>query len=1606
MVKSKIMRGSAQHICWINLWIYGCFLGKHTTYAANEDFELTPQDGWFNNLIHPDWGAIDGQLLRKSKVAYSDGVYMPSGKDRPNPFEISYAGHHGPPGLGSMRNRSAFMVFFGQQVVEEILDAQRPGCPREFFNIHFPPDNNRKPNYDPDGKGNIELPVFRSRYDQRTGYSPNNPRQQLNEITPFIDGTLMYGVGKAWTDAIRELSEEKPGRLKAQDPSSPISQSFPADNDIKLPMANPAPPREHELKPVARFWRLGNPRGNENPFLLAFGVLWFRYHNYVADQIHKQHGGLNDEQVFNIARKKVIAVHQKIVMYDWLPNWLRLEKDGTPFKMPAYDKPDEREILEEKDFFFTDPYKGYDPNVHPGISQEFQAAAFRFGHTLVTPGTWIRDKQCNFKLLPIKIPGGSGNSHAVRLCNAYWNPQEFLNSSPEAFENMLMGLATTRVEREDHIVVPDLREHLFGPLEFSRRDLVAINIQRARDHGLPDYNSVREAYGLERKASWEDINTYVVDSTDFPDNESESLYNYTNNYYMQEPIQRVKLLYGNTSAPDNLDLFSGGILETTPDGPGELFRTIILDQFLRIRHGDRFWFENRDNGLFDNATIDEIWNTTILDIVLAITNISANDINANPFFINGSSDQCFQPEQLRADTSDQLDGVPVLEKCTPLQHYDYFSGSEASFALSFLALGLCIPGTIGIMILMAKMKERKLMAARRQQAPRRKDEDPNTYLAVEWVGFKDGERNIKVKFDKDRKKIHVTDRGKRPLRMIDLRFTDKVNFRLSEDKGCTVISVRVPGEIDLVLRFADQVARSEFVTALETFLREMHVERQTLNFKEIMILKDATTKEIRKKLLDQFIRVVCLQAYKREDAETPNFDADTANSVSKIQLTRTEFADALGLKPTSMFVRNMFLMVDKDRNGFVSFQEFMEVFTILAKGGAGDKAEMLFHMHDLRGKGELTQEGFTKMIKSMLDLSDSSLDSSDVATLVSTLYQQAGLRSGQNMTLAAFKKIFASEEYEQTLENATLQLQGAKTQWQGKQSITESFSIRRKTFIQSYEQDATANGHATLDRRHSKIRVQTKTKDLPMTGWQKRLYSFNKYVENYKRQIFWVTLYIFISIGIFVERAYYYSFEREHVGLRRIAGYGVTVTRGAASGMMWTYSCLLITMSRNTITFLRETFLHRFIPFDSLHAMHKFVAALALVFTVTHCVGHGINLYHISTWPSNDLNCVFREYFRSTDKLASFHYWAWTTITGITGIVLTVIVIVMYVFAMPYARRHLFSAFWFTHSFYIFLYIFLILHGSGRLVQAPLTQNYLIGPLVIYVFDKLISFSRKKVEISVQKAELLPSDVLGLTFKRPLNFEYKSGQWVRIACIELGEGEYHPFTLTSAPHEEHLSLHIRAVGPWTMNMRKTYDINNRDGKPFPKLYLDGPFGEGHQDWYRYKVAVLVGGGIGVTPFASILKDIVFKSKTENVRFPCEKVYFIWVTRTQKQFEWLTDIIREVEENDHHRLVNVHIFITQFQQKFDLRTTMLYICERNFQKVCGKSLFTGLRATTHFGRPQFEEFFKSLHHEHPSVKQVGVFSCGPPPMTLNVDRACSAMNKYDDFPTYSHHFENF
>ena len=152
-------------------------------------------------------------------------------------------------------------------------------------------------------------------------------------------------------------------------------------------------------------------------------------------------------------------------------------------------------------------------------------------------------------------------------------------------------------------------------------------------------------------------------------------------------------------------------------------------------------------------------------------------------------------------------------------------------------------------------------------------------------------------------------------------------------------------------------------------------------------------------------------------------------------------------------------------------------------------------------------------------------------------------------------------------------------------------------------------------------------------------------------------------------------------------------------------------------------------------------------------------------------------------------------------------------------------------------------------------------------------------------------------------------------------------TLTSAPHEDFLSVHIKAVGPWTWKLRNFFDktINDKeeDKANPPKIRIEGPYGGGNQDWYKFEVAVMVGGGIGVTPYASILNDLVFGTSTNRYSgVACKKVYFLWICQSHRQFEWFIDVLREVERKDVTNVLEIHIFITQFFHKFDLRTTML------------------------------------------------------------------------------------
>jgi len=248
---------------------------------------------------------------------------------------------------------------------------------------------------------------------------------------------------------------------------------------------------------------------------------------------------------------------------------------------------------------------------------------------------------------------------------------------------------------------------------------------------------------------------------------------------------------------------------------------------------------------------------------------------------------------------------------------------------------------------------------------------------------------------------------------------------------------------------------------------------------------------------------------------------------------------------------------------------------------------------------------------------------------------------------------------------------------------------------------------------------------------------------------------------------------------------------------------------------------------------------------------------------------------------------------------------------------------------------------------------------------------------------------------------------VRIRCDAVSKFENHPFTVTSAPHEKHLSTYIRVCGPWTAKIYDVYKKAVENGDELPHINVEGPYGESYQQWSNFHVSILIGGGIGVTPFVSIIKDYLHQCKV-NESLIVRKLYFLWICRTQKQFEWVIDVLRELEESDLEGRLEIHVFITELNENFDLRTSLLYICERQFHKINSCSLFTGLQAPTHFGRPKFETIIRQIMYRHTEEKIIAIFSCGSHVMTGSVFEAIAAIRAAPrpEDPVLNHKSLNF
>lgn len=513
--------------------------------------EIRTFDGSNNNETNPEWGGANTWLLRFTQASYYGGKDELAAPHRENPRVISNVVCQQDKLKPNQRGLSDYMWAWGQFLDHEI-DLTESAEPREDASFSTPAN-------DPVLKKGT-VPFSRSVFDPATGTTANNPRQQINQISAYLDATNVYGSNATRAAALRRFDGS--GKLKTST-NDLLPFNLAGLPNAMLPGSNPVD-----------LFVAGDVRSNEHGVLTSMHTLFLREHNRQCDLIIEADPDLegDDEAIYQRARRIVGAIMQVITYNEFLPALLG---DNA-----------------------ISHYTGYNPAVDAGISNLFSTACYRLGHSMLSP--------------TIVLPG----EDPIALRELFFNPQLIISKGIDPF---LAGLAQQVMQEIDVKIVDDVRSFLFNAVDPDNKmllDLPALNMQRARDHGLPDYNRCRIDLGLQPKTKFSEI---------------------TSDKKIQQDLKKV---YKDVN---DIDPWLGGLAEDHVEGAnvGELIFTVLKDQFERMRDGDRFWYKNDE--AFSDDEIEQLEQTRLSDIILANTGIT--DIQENVFFSSVMAGPCEQEEE-------------------------------------------------------------------------------------------------------------------------------------------------------------------------------------------------------------------------------------------------------------------------------------------------------------------------------------------------------------------------------------------------------------------------------------------------------------------------------------------------------------------------------------------------------------------------------------------------------------------------------------------------------------------------------------------------------------------------------------------------------------------------------------------------------------------------------------------------------------------------------------------------------------------------------------------------------------------------------------------------
>ncbi|XP_040565059.1 uncharacterized protein [Lepeophtheirus salmonis] len=547
------VRGTAlSELCHIKV-DFPCQPGKYRAY-----------NGYCNNVQNPNWGVANRRYLRYLPPDYADGISVPrtkkDGTFLTSPRGISLAVSQG----FSEVHPHLMMItaIWGQFIYHDVshtpqmagyLGQRLKCCDIEFENFHpecYPIKiSSNDPFY---SKAGLRCQEYaRSGTASRTGCTLG-PREQINQVTSFIDGSTVYGSSKEEAEELRSFSG---GLLKVQHDKKG-SDLLAKDTENSLDC-------KEDRKSGLKCFKSGDVRVNENLGLVTMHTLWVRQHNKVAGTLGTLNPHWNDEQIFQETRRIIGAQIQHITFNEYLPVVLGKEA------MDRYN------LLPQQMGFFS----GYDINTNPGTANGVATTAFRFIMSLI-PST--------FKFID---PNGKTIKEEF-LSSTFYNPFSLYEDG--MIDNLIRGLTHSHAEKEDLVINEEMTNKMFMDSRTGLGlDILAQTIQQGRDHGIPGYTEWRKFCSLSPIRNFGELENIMGKKT----------VNILKSVYTS--VEEIDLFIGGLAEVPS----DGAVV-------GPTFACLIGRQMYYYKTGDRYWYENDiPPSSLSKEQLNQIRKTTLAHII-------------------------------------------------------------------------------------------------------------------------------------------------------------------------------------------------------------------------------------------------------------------------------------------------------------------------------------------------------------------------------------------------------------------------------------------------------------------------------------------------------------------------------------------------------------------------------------------------------------------------------------------------------------------------------------------------------------------------------------------------------------------------------------------------------------------------------------------------------------------------------------------------------------------------------------------------------------------------------------------------------------------------------